>query len=274
MNVRGFTVVEMLLALGLTLVIAGALAHMVQPARAVFDRVPAELDIHQRGRTAIDILSRALRASGQNVAATAGLGALPDLLPAVTVADPDDSGAFTTLTVIAPVVDAAQGVLATDQSGAAAPITLATATCPNVKDVCGFVPGMTAVIADGSGVYDVFVVDTTAPGTRVLSPDRGLSKAYPAGAVIVQVDADAFSLAQQVDGSFSLVRTTGAGAVQPIVDFVEDLSFVAAGDPAPAGFLRLRQVDVSLRVLPQTESVRHILGARIFRSSIQLRNAS
>jgi type II secretory pathway pseudopilin PulG len=272
---RGFTVIEVLLAICLTLLIAGALANVVPAARAAFDRVPADLDLQQRGRTAIDVLSHALRAAGQDVAATAGLGLLSDLLPTVAAGDPQTpGGAFKSVTVIAPVTNPAQGVLSADQPGTAAVITLGTAHCPSIQDVCGFLPGVSAVIADGNGGYDVFIVASTAVGPRTLSPDRVLSRAYPAGAVVVEVAADTFRLAAQTDGSSSLVRETAAGAVQPIVDFVEDLTFDVAGDQMPAGFLRLRQIDVSIRVQPQTESMRRAVGARVFRSSIRLRNAS
>ena len=57
----GSRVIELLIAMTITLLIAGAVANVAPPARAAFDRVPAELDLHQRGRTAIDALSQALR---------------------------------------------------------------------------------------------------------------------------------------------------------------------------------------------------------------------
>jgi hypothetical protein len=65
-----FTLIELLIAMTITLLIAGAVASVAPPSRKAFDRVPAELDLRQRGRTAIDALSQALRSSGKNVAAT------------------------------------------------------------------------------------------------------------------------------------------------------------------------------------------------------------
>ena len=141
----GFTVVELLIAMTITLLVAGAIAGVTQPARDAFDRVPAELDLQQRGRIAIEVMSQALRSAGRNVAAAERLGLLSDLVPAASVFDPDESGRFTSLEVIVPATDAAQGVLAADQSGAAAAITLAVAPCPDVDDVCGFTPGSTAL---------------------------------------------------------------------------------------------------------------------------------
>ena len=67
------------------MLLAGALAGLAQPAREVFDRVPAELELQQRGRTAIDVISNAVRSAGKNVAATNELGAFADILPAVAL---------------------------------------------------------------------------------------------------------------------------------------------------------------------------------------------
>ncbi len=262
---RGFTVIELLIALAIVLSIAGAVAQVVPPARAAFDRLPAELELQQRGRTAIDMLSQALRSAGKDVAAHQALGFWHGILPAVSLADPDASGdAFTTLIVTGPSVDGAQGVLVADQPGAAAPFTLALAPCPNIKDVCGFTPGMTAIIADGSGRFDVFVVAQTAADLRAVTADRGFSNPYPVGSAVIEIDQYTFSLADQADGSLSLIRRTAAGAIQPMVDFVSALSFRAAD----------QQIDIAVTVQATTATLRGVLAERVFRTSIRLRNAS
>jgi prepilin-type N-terminal cleavage/methylation domain-containing protein len=270
----GFTLIELLIAMTITLLIAGALASVVQPARAAFDRVPAELDLQQRARTAIDALSQALRSAGRNVAAPDGLGLLSDIVPTASVSGPDESGPFTELTVIVPVTDAAQGILFRDQSETGGAIQLATAPCPDVADVCGFTIGSPAVIADGAGNYDVFIVAATNPGARLVTPAGALSRSYPAGSVVVEANEFTFSLAQQADGSYSLIRRTAAGAVQPVVDFVSSLTFDVIGRNVPAGFFQLEQVDVSIGVEPPRESLRRLMTDRVFRTSIRLRNAS
>lgn len=243
MSSRGFTVIELLIAMVITLLIAGALAQSVLPARAAFDRVPGELDLQQRGRTAIDTLSQTLRS-------------------AIAIDADSAAGAVATLTVIAPTVAGAQGVLDVNQSGAGGAITLAASPCPNVKDVCGFTPGAIVVITGASGANDVFAVASTNASARRLMPNRPLSQAYPAGSVIAETEQYTFSLASQSDGSLSLVRQTAAGAVQPIVDFVSALSFTVSG----------RQVEVAISVQAPTESLRRVLAQRVFRTSIALRN--
>jgi Tfp pilus assembly protein PilW len=235
-------VIEMLIALTIVLLISGALANVAQPARAAFDRVPAELDVEQRGRTAIWVLSQAIRS-------------------AISISDVSHAGdAVATLTVRVPVEAGAQGVLAANQSGTA--MILATTPCPNLKDVCGFTPGSAALVTDDQHRDDVFIVASTAPGARQLAADRSLSHAYPAGSTVVEIEQSTFSLASQADGSFSLIRETAAGAVQPVVDFVSNLSFVVSG----------AQVNIALSVQAPTESLRRVLASRVFRTSITLRN--
>lgn len=245
LHARGFTVVELLVAMTITVVIAAVIAAAAQPARDAFDRVPAELDLQQRGRTALEMLTQAVRAA--------------DI---VSFADPDGAGSFASMTTIVPVASAAQGVLDLDQTTPGGPITLAVAPCPNVKDVCGFTNGAAAVITHEGG-FDVFIVSATDPGARRFSPDRALSRAYPSGSAVLEIEASTFRLDEQTDGTYSLIRQTAAGAVQPIVDCLAELVF--AEQP--------QQVDIAFTVHAPSESLRRVIPDRVFRTSIQRRNA-
>lgn len=268
----GFSLIELLIAMTVTILIAGAIAGVAPHARAAFDRVPADLDLQQRGRTAIDVLSQAIRSAGRNVAATESLGALSDLLPAVSVSEEDEPGVFTELTVIIPAPDAAQATLDADQAAPGGALTLGAAHCPNTRDVCGFTPGSTTVVADGEGHFDVFSIAATNAGARQLTPARGLSRSYPTGSVLVEADRFVFNLREQPDGRYALVRTTAAGAVQPIVDFVSGLAFEVTGQNSAAGFYQIEQVDAWLSVEAPSDLLRRLIPDRVFRTSIRLRN--
>ena len=270
----GFSLVELLIAMTITMLIAGAIAGVAPQARAAFDRAPADLELQQRGRTAIDVLSQALRSAGTNVAATESLGALSDLLPTVSVSGEVEPGVFTEVTVILPVRDAAQATLDADQAAAGGAMTLSAAHCPNIKDVCGFTSGSTTVVADGGGHFDVFAIAATNVAARQLIPAQMLSRAYPEGAVIVEVDRFVFSVKEQPDGSYSLVRKTAAGAVQPLVDFVSGLAFDVTGRTAAAGFFQIEQVGVWLSVEAPSDVLRRVVPDRVFRTSVRLRNVS
>jgi prepilin-type N-terminal cleavage/methylation domain-containing protein len=234
----GFTVIELLIAMTVLALLAGALASAAPSARQVFDRVPAELDQEQRGRSAIDALSQALRSASSIIA----------------------SGDPTALTVIIPVIGGGQAILADQSVGI---LNLAASPCPNVG-VCGFAAGATAIITDGSGRNDVFTVATTSSALRRLTANRIFAGSYPAGSSIAEIDQYAYRLALQGDGSYSLIRETAAGAIQPVVDFVRDLSFTVHG----------HEVEVSLGVEAATPPLRRVLPDRVFKTSIRIRNLS
>ena len=86
---RGFTLLELVIAMAVVMVIAGAIAEAVQPARVIFDRVPVELDIQQRGRSALEAIAQAVRGSLD-----------------VKVSDPTASGAFARLSITVPLTAA------------------------------------------------------------------------------------------------------------------------------------------------------------------------
>jgi hypothetical protein len=227
--------------------IAGALAQAMPAARAAFERVPAEFDLHQRGRIAIDTLTQALRAADR-----------------VSVAKPDDDDAYLELTAVIPVASPAQGILSADQAAPGASMTLGIDRCPNIKDVCGFTVGTVAMISDHDGHFDVFIVTAVDAALRRLTPDRILSRAYSAGSFVLEVEEHTFGLDLQPDESYSLIRVTAAGAVQPLVDFIPALAFTVNG----------RQVGVRLTVQAVAESARAVVGERVFRTSVSVRNVS
>ncbi len=288
MNVRGFSLVELLVALAVCALLSAAMAGVVVPARAAFESVPATLDLQQRARTGVDVLITAIRSAGADVASTADLGAFAEVMPAVMVQAPIEGGAhdgqFEALYVVAPVVHASQGVLDRDQPGPNRALTLAAGPgCPAVPDVCGFTPGAVAAIVDGGGRFHVFTVASTDSSRRELVPSVAFPSAYPAGSAVVEVEAQHFRLDDQGDGSRALVRDTAGGATQPIVDNVTRLGIEAWGghplirlgradfDDGPwlaggpegrydADFLRIRRIDLWIRVEVAPASLRGPAG--------------
>lgn len=68
MRSAGFTLVELLIAMLLTLVVTAALFALVDPATGGFHAQPEAADVHQRLRVAVDALTRDLLAAGAGVA--------------------------------------------------------------------------------------------------------------------------------------------------------------------------------------------------------------
>lgn len=212
---RGFTLVELLVALAIVSVLGAGVAAVVPPSRLVFEQTPAALDAQHRGRAAAEALAQPLRTAG-----------LPGFVPPVLgrLPHPDGHG-FQALLAIVRRANAAQGTLAVNQAGASGALVLAGASCPEVDEVCGFTTGATAVIADGAGRFDLFSVSEVGAGTHSLRSSAAFSAPYAAGAIVVEVDAHTFRLDVQPDGSTTLVRETTAGVTQPIVDRVRALLF-------------------------------------------------
>ena len=242
--IRGFSLLELLIATAISALVAGAIAAVTPSLQAFFEQAPAAIDLQQRGRTAVDAIAQAVRSADK-----------------LLLLDHDSSrGHFGQLMTIAPKANAAQGLLAADQPGPGGALWLSVSRCANVPDVCGFARGSVARIADGGGRFDVFTVGAIDAAARTLSPRRPFDQPYPVNASIVEVDAYTFRLDPQPDGSSTLVRETGTGTVQPIVDRVSELRF----EPTVGA----RGIDVILTLQPQVTAV----GATTRRIEIVARN--
>jgi len=265
----GFSLVELLVALTICALLSGAIAAVAPQARAAFDVTPEVLDIQQRERTVTDLLMRVLR-SAALIAATREDGTPGELVPSVVLLEPDDDGtkfhALQALSLVGP----GRGVLEVDQTGPTGVLRLQPDTsCPSVGDVCGFVKGATAVVADVAGRFDVFTVAATNKAAHALSLASVLGARYPAGSVVVEVAADWYRLDPQADGSSTLVRETAAGAVQPLVDNISELSLVPW---RPANVLN--RVDITVRLDQRSSNPRRRVQPLTRRLSVSLRNPS
>lgn len=284
MSHRGFSLVELLVALAVCALVSGALAAAVPPARAAFEATPAMLDLHQRTRSGIEAVSAAIRTAG------VGVG-VPAVLPFVSATG---GQAFDAVLVVVAGPGAARGALAVDQASPHGPITLdAGPGCPQAGDVCGFIEGATAIIFDGGGRFDVFEVAATNSFRGQIAPDAALAVAYAAGAVVIEAETLQFEAAPQPDGSRSLIRLTSEGATQPIVEgvtrFWVDAFAAAAGGPLrqlspseladgpwceggvdvpayDADALGIRRIDVSLAAEVSSASLRGPAGRLFSRS--------
>lgn len=269
MRARGFSLVELLVALTVCALLSGAIAAAAPPARALFDATPEILDLQQRERTAADVLVRALR-SAAVIRATdpEGTAALP--APAVSLLDPDpDNDRFHALRVIT-ISGPGRGVLAADQATPSSALMLwSDLQCPAAGDVCGFTKGQAAAIVDIDGRFDVFTVASVNKSANSLTASRAFSRVYPTGAALFAVSADTYSLDEQPDGSFTLVRETAAGAIQPIVDAVAELEVTGTHRGGV-----LTRVDLFIRLGGRSSQPNRRVTDRARRLSVSLRNPS
>lgn len=269
MRSRGFSLVELLVAMTVCALLSGAIAAAAPPARALFDATPEILDLQQRERTVGDVLARSLR-SAALIRATDADGLAGPAAPAVALLDPDESEEwFHALQVIA-LSGFGRGVLAADQATPSGALVLRPgAPCPSAGDVCGFTKGMAAAIVDLEGRFDVFTIAAVNQGANSVMASRALARAYSTGSALFAVSADTYYLDEQPDGSSTLVRETAAGAIQPVVDFVAELNLAGSYQSN-----QLRRVDVMVRVGARSALPRRAVPDRTSHLTVALRNPS
>jgi len=265
---RGFSLIELLVALTVCALLSGGIAAVTPHARAAFDATPEALDLQQRERTIIDVLTRAVRSAAWLSAHEQGVALAR--APAIELLDLDEgSQVFHALRVVA-ITGPGQGTLASDQSAPSDALQLhPDAHCPAVADVCGFTPGAVAAIVNREGRLNIFAVGSTHPGTTSIRPSLALSDAYARGSAVFAVSADSYRLAAQADGSLALVRETAGGAVQPIDDYVLTLNLTRS----PASGVMTR-IDVEVQVGSNSPGANRRVLTRTRRVAIALRNPS
>jgi prepilin-type N-terminal cleavage/methylation domain-containing protein len=231
---RGFSLVELLIAATVSALLTGALLATLPPARAAFEATPASLELQQRARVGFEFLAGALRSAGAYEPGDRAFSVAASFVPAAIPSIASGSaGVFSELEVFRLIAAGAHGVLEQDQPTASAPLTLASGrSCLRIPDVCGFMAGGMAAISDGHGRFDIFEVAATDATQMSVTPLNSLSAPYAKDAQLVEAEALRFWLAPQPDGSKSLVRASGAGAVQPIVDGVTELAISLWGEAA------------------------------------------
>jgi hypothetical protein len=107
--------------------------------------------------------------------------------------------------------------------------------CPVTDPPCSFKSGMHAIVYDGSGAFDSFLVTSADPSgalTMQHMQQGSLAKNYPVGSKIVEVVRHAYFLDA---AGLQLMRYDGLSSAA-VLDNVVGLNFEYYGDPAPPVF--------------------------------------
>lgn len=190
---KGLSLIELVVALAIVLVAAGAGALLLAIAVDAVAWQPAAAELAARAHAAAAIVAGDLAAAGAGpivalapedpaVARLDGVRLtawLPPVLPRVVGldgADPDSLVASDRLSVLA-VADAAPQALVAGTPGGYAP--RAGPTCPAPADGCGFRPGMAVLLLDRAPGFQLAQVDDVAGGVLAIaglpaSPAEGL----------------------------------------------------------------------------------------------------
>jgi hypothetical protein len=290
----GFSIVELTVALALTLLVAAAVGAMADASRTAFAAQPERADMQQRLRVGVDTLAHDLMSAGGGSPVGGERGPLADVLPPVmpfrrgaSGSDPPGTFAMDTITVIGVPATAAQTTLAAELSpGAATLRVMPTAGCTDGVSLCGFAPGMTVLVFDPAGAFDLFAVTDVFDGAQQIgvAPDDS-SSAYAIGAAVVEASVHTYYLkADPIAHTSQLMLADGAGSAAPVLDHVVGLAFEYGGEAgAPiagteladgpwlpsaaaaarwdADLQRVRTVRVTLRVEAALDALRGPAGA-------------
>ena len=273
MNERGYSLVEMLVALTILLVVFGSLCEVLSPAHATA-LVQAELqDMQQRARVVSDRLTHDLWLAGAGATSGTRGGPLARYFAAVLpdvccgpAADPAGSSFSDRVTMVYLPRGSPEAALASPIAADSLRLDLASGpSCPTTMPVCGFADGDLLVVFDDSGRYDFFTLDL-ASGVPTLHPEAGgFDARYETGSTVCRAVIHSYF---REAGSNRLFAVDGFAAAQPFVDGVSALRFDygdlaamalnpmfgdgpwrgSAGTAYDADVLRIRRVRVSFSI--------------------------
>ena len=244
---EGFTLVEMLVSLGIMMVVMAGVFTVFNPAQGAFRTQPEVADLQQRLRLAVAEITDGLRNAGSGSYRGQGLGPLnavvaPILPYRIGSANADLPTQYRTdaITAIRVPADAAESTAASAIGATTADIVVATDTgCPPGPPACGFEVGDRVLLFADNGLYDIFSVTGITGGNALQHTSDPLSRTYPAGVQLVEVATDTYYLSSPADGSApQLMHYDGYETEEAIVDNVVGLRFEYLGDPAPAALVR------------------------------------
>ena len=243
---KGFTLVELLVAMAIMLVVTAVTLSMIGPAHDAFQAQPETADLHQRVRVGIDALQRDLVMAGAGMYAAGAGGplhrALAPVMPYRAFGANSDATSGTyfrtdAISLLFVPSTASQTTLSMPMAAGALDISIDIApTCPaaTATQVCGFAAGDQMLVFDRTGEWDVFTVDTPGAGAAVTLRGQAPARELAAGSNVTEAVAVAYMLkADPALGAFQLVRADGFAPAQPLLDHVVKLEFRYFGDATP-----------------------------------------
>lgn len=245
----GFSVVELLVAMGLALSILASAITLVRAVQFAFMREGERADMQQRLRVAGNTLYEDLLMAGAGTFRGVRRGALGFSLPPVLpfrhgAQGADAGGAFRndTLTIVyVPRATSAQAVVrAPVAAGSGLVPIVVDAGCPVGAPACGFAAGMQVIVFNQAAAFDLYTVMSVQGDWLDLRHDMvDTTFVYPAGTAIAEVVNRTFYLKPDAaTGTSRLMRYDGSGSDVAMVDHVVSLSFAYYGDPDPPAMIQ------------------------------------
>lgn len=228
----GYLLIEALVAVGILAAVTALVAHVLLDGRRLVDATAARTDLQQRSRMAVSLLTAAIADAGAGAGSGAVAGPLVRFLPPVLAGRdaPPGTGSFAADAIgIISAIDAAPAMLALP--AAAGDTTLDLTYDPSCAAPCGFADGLSVVVVDGHGNFDLFTVTSADPVMLGVRPTGlGTGAVYAAGAAALAVDLRIYYLDRDAR---ALRLWRGWRNDFAVIDHVVDLRFEYFGDPRP-----------------------------------------
>jgi hypothetical protein len=243
---------ELLIAVAITLAVAGAIFGLTGPAYAMFQTAVERGDMQQRLRISIEAISRDLMMAGMPGRT------FPGVLPrrrGLRSPDPPDMFFDDRISILYVPPAAATTTLSTDTASTVAVPVQPQRNCPIADPLCRFHVNQLVSVFDGTGAHDEFkIIAIQDDPPALVGTGAPLSAQYAAGAIVTEVVAVTYW--RQID---QLMRYDGNQTDAPIADGVVRLRFqyfggstssvVPLDEPRFDGdLLRIRLVRVTLQI--------------------------
>ena len=245
----GFTLVEMLIAMAVMLIILGGVFQAFNPSLGSFQTQPEVADMQQRLRVGTDRLYNGIVVAGAGIYSGAAVGTLGQffapVLPYLVGPLHNDpaSGIFfrdDAITIFHVPTTASQCTIRDKMPQPSSEVKVnAEPGCPANDPLCGFEQGMRVIIFDETGSFDFFTITQVQSDALHLQHrppinPADFSKAYDVGAVISQVNTDAYYWRQDpATNTFQLMHYDLFSNDMPLIDDVVGLRFEYLGEAAP-----------------------------------------
>lgn len=230
MSAAGFSLAETLVALVLTMMVAGTAMVVAIPVSRVSMTQPEVMDVQQRARVAAEMIARDLTSAGAGPFAGPARGVLPGTVPAVLPrrmgaqdGDGPDVARGTAITMLSVPVTAAETTTSAPISAASLTLAVNAAAHCGAAPLCGLLAGQDVLVTDGAGHFDVFRITHVSGATGTLRHHgQDLAWAYPVGASVSQVVSRTYYFNA---ATHQLRQYDGDQSDQPAVDHVTNVTF-------------------------------------------------
>jgi hypothetical protein len=240
----GFTLAELLVATAVTIVALGLAVSLMHPVSVAFQALPEANDSQQRLRIAAQTIADEISEAGAGpvlgwAARTAPVW--PAVLPCRSLGEPlgtrpGGCAQQDEVTVAAMSLAVPQAVVAEDLAAPGGAIRVAPlSACPLSHPACRFHAGARALVADGTGAWELLTITAvSADGLALEHAGTSLTRLYRAGAIVGEIGSSAYSL--RLDPATRVIqlrRSTDGAADMPLLDHVVALRFEYFGRSDP-----------------------------------------